>query len=380
MATSVAAAAATRGGVRTGQTVRARAGGGGEARAVRLQVSIVNITRSTYVPRHRRRAEVNLVMCGALTADADTPPPQISQPEVPKWHYRHLIDQGRVFQETFPVRFDEVGPDQRTTMNTVATMVQECACNHAQGLWGIGKAMPPGMSAENLGWVCARMHIMVDRYPRWGEQVKVKTWFEAQGRVAARRDWELTSVGNGGGEPTSVGVATSQWVAFNIEKRKMARIPASVTEDFKAQALPDSPVMGPEYTVVKLPDVRDVEGCSDPFSHSVRRSDMDMNGHVNNAVYVEWVLEAVPADMWDSHRLKELELEFRSECNYGDVVDALSCPEAAVAAAAEGGGDSLAIAESDNRVLLVHMLLKRGVGKREAEVVRARTAWEPRGG
>jgi hypothetical protein len=44
-------------------------------------------------------------------------------------------------------------------------------------------------------------------------------------------------------------VATSQWVAFNIEKRKMARIPASVTEDFKAQALPDSPVMGPEYTV-----------------------------------------------------------------------------------------------------------------------------------
>lgn len=77
---------------------------------------------------------------------------------------------------------------------------------------------------------------------------------------------------------------------------------------------------------------------------------------------------------------EELELEFRSECNYGDVVDALSCPEAAVAAAAEGGGDSLAIAESDNRVLLVHMLLKRGVGKREAEVVRARTAWEPRGG
>jgi|AntAceMinimDraft_1070359.scaffolds.fasta_scaffold109142_1 hypothetical protein len=40
---------------------------------------MVNITRNTYAPRHRRRAEVNLVMCGALTADTDTPPPQISQ-------------------------------------------------------------------------------------------------------------------------------------------------------------------------------------------------------------------------------------------------------------------------------------------------------------
>ena len=33
--------------------------------------------------------------------------------------------------------------------------------------------------------------------------------------------------------------------------------------------------------------------------HSVRRSDMDMNGHVNNVVFTEWILEAVPQKMYD---------------------------------------------------------------------------------
>ena len=35
-------------------------------------------------------------------------------------------------------------------------------------------------------------------------QVEVKTWFEAQGKIAARRDFAMTSVGNGGSVETPV--------------------------------------------------------------------------------------------------------------------------------------------------------------------------------
>ena len=99
-----------------------------------------------------------------------------------------------------------------------------------------------------------------------------------------------------------------------------------------------------------------------------------------SVVYAEWLLEAVPAAMWEGHELKELELEYRSECSYGDVVDAVTCREeeaaaaAAVAAAAEGDAAG-AVLHDDGRVRLVHMLLKRGAGKKEAEVVRARSVW-----
>ena len=43
------------------------------------------------------------------------------------WHSRELVNQGRVFSETFPIRYDEVGPDKQTTMRTVASMIQERA-------------------------------------------------------------------------------------------------------------------------------------------------------------------------------------------------------------------------------------------------------------
>ena len=298
--------------------------------------------------------------------------------EIPRWAYRELVDEGRVFRETFPVRFDEAGPDKAATMVTVASMVAECACNHAQHLWGLGQSMPAGMLAENLAWVCTRLHLVVREYPRWGEQVEVKTWFEAQGRVAARRDWTLTSAGNGEAiaeDAAPIGVATSQWVAFNVEKRKMARIPASVVEEFKESANVGSPVMGDAYAVVKLPDIRGVEkGVNEFGGIAVRRRDLDMNGHVNNVVYTEWILEAVPVQLWGTHRLAELELEFRSECNYGDTVDAICCDEAGVA---EEADEDEAPAE-DGKTRMVHMLLKHGVEGKDAEVIRARTVWEPK--
>jgi hypothetical protein len=88
----------------------------------------------------------------AREEEAEVAPPALRGGlEVPIWHYRELINQGRVFRETFPVRFDDAGPDKRATMHTVASMVAECACNHAQDLWGLGQSMPAGMLAANLG-------------------------------------------------------------------------------------------------------------------------------------------------------------------------------------------------------------------------------------
>jgi fatty acyl-ACP thioesterase A len=204
--------------------------------------------------------------------------------DIPHWHSRALVNDGRVFTETFPVRFDECGPNKRSTMRTVASMIQECACNHAQGIWGRAQSMPADMNKANLAWVCTRLHIDVHQYPLWGDQVEVKTWFEAQGKIAARRDWEMTDVTDG--TPNKViARATSSWIAFNLEKRKLARIPQTVIDEFQVQALPGAPVMGFDYEIEKLPDVRGMPGVTIPESHSVRRTDLDMNNHVNNVVY-----------------------------------------------------------------------------------------------
>jgi len=299
------------------------------------------------------------------TAAANKPPL-----DIPHWHSRALVKGGRMFTETFPVRFDECGPNKQSTMRTVASMIQECACNHAQGIWGRAQSMPADMNKANLAWVCTRLHIDVLQYPLWGDQVEVRTWFEAQGRIAARRDWEMTDVTDGTRAEKVIARATSSWIAFNLEKRKLARIPQSVLDEFQTQALPDALVMGDAYEVEKLPDVRGMPGVTLPESHSVRRTDLDMNNHVNNVVYTEWLLESVPDAFWEKYDLREIILEFRNECHDGDNVDAICCREC-------GEEGVLNCEEKPGQATLVHMLLKRGFGMspKEAEVVRARSVW-----
>jgi fatty acyl-ACP thioesterase A len=270
---------------------------------------------------------------------------------------------------TYTARYEWVGPNKQTTMRTVASMIQECACNHVQSMWGRARSTPRAMREANLAFVCTRLHIEMREYPKWGDQVEVKTWLDVPGRATARRDWEMVLCDGPEGECKALGVATSRWVAFNVEKRKMARIPAAVVEQVTKQALPGCHAMGPGYAAGKLRDIRAAPGLSKPVKHSVRRSDMDMNGHVNNVVFTEWLLEAVPQKMFSDFDLTELEIEFLSECNYGEEVDAVCCREVV--------GEGLVVEEDEVRV--AHMLLKHGAVGKEAEMVRARSVWKRKG-
>lgn len=296
--------------------------------------------------------------------DDDSPPPQ-------EWHSRGFVNEGRVYSETFPVRFDEVGPDKKTTMRTVASMIQECSCNHVQSMWGRARFQPRAMREANLAFVCTRLHIEMREYPKWGDQVEVKTWLDVPGRATARRDWELVLCDGPEGECKALGAATSRWVAFNVEKRKMARIPDAVVEQVTRCALPNCHAVnaGGNEAGRRLNDIRAAPGLSRAVKHSARRSDLDMNGHVNNVVFTEWILEAVPQRMFHDFDLTELEIEFLSECNYGEEVDAVCCREVM--------GEGLVVEEDEVR--MAHMLLKHGVDGKEAETVRARSVWKRKG-
>lgn len=75
-----------------------------------------------------------------------------------------------LFLSHYRVRGYEVGPDQRTTMITIANLLQEVASNHAVAMWGRsaeGFATDPDLADKGLIFVMTRMQIQMDAYPRW---------------------------------------------------------------------------------------------------------------------------------------------------------------------------------------------------------------------
>ena len=286
-------------------------------------------------------------------------------------HVRALIEDGRVFSEIFPVRFDEVGPDKACTMRTVASMMQECACNHIQAMWGKGQSSPAEMRSNNQAFVCTQMHIEVHEYPRWGDEVEVKTWVEvgaervgAEGLRARAVRWTGGGVPGGGRGDQQMGRVRRRQAPNGSNSKK-------TTEDVtNYHALLNNYIMGEDYVMPKLPDVRNTNlPLSQPKAFTGDRLDLDMNGHVNNVVYTEWILESVLVDMWIDYQLYELDIEFKSECGYGDVIAAVT--------AREGSAEGVVIEEDNARVL--HQLVKLGDDGKETEVIRARTSWRRKG-
>lgn len=237
------------------------------------------------------------------------------------------------FKRAFPVRAFEADPSGLARPISLLNFLQEAALDHAAAL---GVAVLE-LQRRDLTWVLSRYLLRFQRYPAVGETVEVQTWPSAREGMFTFRDFEV-SVG-----AETVLSATSSWALLDLRSRRPVRL---------ADALPDYPLH--RHRVLTFPPERlpapqrtDLE-----LVFRVRRSDLDINRHVNNAVYLDWALESVPAEVAARSRPAEIEIAYRAEAFYGDTV--LVRTETA-------GGDAF-----------LHRLTSRGEGR---ELARVRTLW-----
>ncbi|CAH1414099.1 unnamed protein product [Lactuca virosa] len=233
-----------------------------------------------------------------------------------------IILDGVGYRQTVVVRSYEVGTDKTVTPQSILNLLQETALNHVwmSGLLGDGFGATHGMMKNNLIWVVSRMQVQLDQYPIWGEILEIDTWVGASGKNGMRRDWEIRSHTTG----IVFARATSTWVMMNKKTRRLSKMPDEVRAEIspwfiKKEAIKED---SPEK-IGKLDDnARYVNSGLQP-----KRSDLDMNCHVNNVKYVGWMLEVIPDECLENYQLSEIILEYRRECGSSDVVESLCEPE-----------------------------------------------------
>ncbi|XP_039155526.1 oleoyl-acyl carrier protein thioesterase, chloroplastic-like [Eucalyptus grandis] len=141
-----------------------------------------------------------------------------------------LTEDGLSYKESFMVRCYEVGINKTATVETMANLLQEAACNHIQslGFSTDGFATTSTMRKMNLIWVTARMHIEIYKYPAGSDVVEIETWLHGEGRIGTRRDWILKDYANG----QVIGRATSKWVMMNQETRRLQKVNDDVRDEY----------------------------------------------------------------------------------------------------------------------------------------------------
>lgn len=205
---------------------------------------------------------------------------------------------------SFKVRSYECGADGFASLPAVCNYLQEAASLNAEEL-GFSKSNFDAQG-ENISWVLTRLAVKMIRYPKWEEEVKVVTFPRGGRKIVAWRDFEIK-----GTDGDTIALATSEWMLIDLKTRKIVSIPESV---LLACEFGTESVLGPEPFTARLKFPADVN-VEKTGPYKAQYSHIDLNGHVNNVHYIEWLSEPLKAA-----RPSSLEIVFRSETLAGDEV------------------------------------------------------------
>lgn len=174
--------------------------------------------------------------------------------------------------------------------------LQEVADTHAEVL-GAGRVF---CIEKGIAWVVTHYLVDIIQLPRESDELVITTWPAVHGPLKAVRDFEIHNL-NG----DLMIRATSQWILIDMEKRMPLRLDNYLPADWTNGA--DRAL---DLPFDKFPDfVPNKE--SNRFL--IRYDDVDINQHVNNAIYAKWATESVGFDFRDTHNLAKIYLNFKKE-------------------------------------------------------------------
>jgi acyl-ACP thioesterase len=208
-----------------------------------------------------------------------------------------------VWKEEFAVRFGAVDRSDRLTLAAVFDIFQELAINHAETL-GVGR---DALAASRQGWILSRMSVAADRRPKWGETVIARSWPRGADRLFAVRDYDIRDT-----EDRVLVRGRSGWIILDMDRRRPLRI-QPIIENFPLNegldALPGTPGLETRDNLEKAGERR------------AAYSDIDYNGHVNNARYITWIQDIAGAEILEKADRIRLDINYLSEIKYGELIE-----------------------------------------------------------
>ena len=185
-------------------------------------------------------------------------------------------------------------------------MMQEAAGRDADTM-GFGYEK---MISSNTAWVLSRVKLIFHQYPKWRDNVVLKTWHKGANRIFYLRDFLMEDP-----DGNKLISATTSWLIIDLASRRMVRDRELADNFDNSQA-----GFAIEEQAEKVTMPRDIEPVH-VMDHVVAYSDVDMLGHTNNAMYMQWAMDAVDYETASSMPVKAVTINFNRETKAGDKVN-----------------------------------------------------------
>jgi medium-chain acyl-[acyl-carrier-protein] hydrolase len=226
------------------------------------------------------------------------------------------------FSRSVRVRSSDTDMYRQLTMSRLFSMLQEVSIAHTEAL-----GFPRETTLDRgLLWVITRLRIRLARPVLYDETIRIETWPEPMIHMVYPRVCRIFD-----GQGRCIGKSSALWTIIDEASRRIALpsqtgviIPGLHREG--GLPLPQGlsvPEGWPEQNKTFLPGSSVSQGgqTADRAAHTarfaVRFSEIDLNGHVNNTRYFDWIDDLFAAPAHKGGLYREIQMNFLHEITPG---------------------------------------------------------------
>lgn len=211
-----------------------------------------------------------------------------------------------IFKQKFEIKLHDIYINQKITNKAIFECLENIAARHADSINHGIKDIP------NIGttWVLLCWQLEVIERPSYGDTLEIHTWTRGANKCFSYRDFEIYVNGK------KCARAASKWLLWDIKKSRPARVLEEVISKY-----------GPEYgkKVFDMEDfdkLQELDEYQQSLDFSIRKSDIDINGHMHNLNYLDIVNEILSTEE-EQKEFDFVRIDYKKEIKIDDTIEVL---------------------------------------------------------
>ncbi|MGN1334762.1 MAG: acyl-[acyl-carrier-protein] thioesterase [Anaerovoracaceae bacterium] len=156
----------------------------------------------------------------------------------------------------------------------------------------------------------SRLDMIIPQEVCLDEEIEVFTWPCPSTRATFLRNYLVRKEGK------TAAMISSQWTLVNSETRKIMKVEdvdfSNYTMDEYVDVIP-----GNKFKISR----EEAESLDTVGERTVRLSDVDYNGHMNNTNYVDMLCDYIPELTAGTHRVTTIRIHFSKEAPLGETIE-----------------------------------------------------------
>ncbi len=209
-----------------------------------------------------------------------------------------------IFKEKFKMGLKDIDKNNLLKNRAILEYLENIGSYHSD-VAGYGAEYT---GKTGIAWVLLGWKLKVLKRPQYGQKLEIHTWAKLGSKVATFRDFEIYD-----NNQNLCAIATSKWTMVDIRKGKITKIDDEVINAYKVES--KNVFQKLELEKLKIPSNFDYK-----TEYTVKRKDIDINGHMHNLYYLDLAYEALPEEIYEKRPFDNVNIQYKKEIKLGEKV------------------------------------------------------------